>query len=1120
MGDVVQEDAADGVGLEDLLTGGELGDLEKIVLFLVHQRDKGIEAPGLILQITQPQHMIDPVGTGLDVPEKHRSIALATALMPFAVNLQPAFGGDFAFAEVFAHFFIENLRPAAGHTVHPAFDHPIEHLIIAQSAAAVQIVHLCGRHGLDVYIRQCFAHRPEGIHIPLNPPFGIVGRDDVNFLGSFVPGLTGDGHHLIGAHGVGFGVFTAGGIGTEFAGIGADIGGVDVTVDIEIALFAVFGLANGVGQLTQYHQVQIVESFPFGLVEALAAAYFFDQIHVLFHCIKFRYYTSIIAKGYKVNGLKDQIETLLHENAPDFQIAKVLKDDLKAYNQTLENTFAQSGGKDFLVKHTRKIDQILGWVYRIAVREMFGDFQPPSNTLPLALVALGSYGREQMSVYSDIDLMIVYRDIPGFCHQDLIEKMLYLLWDTGLKLGHRVHEVGELLEISRTDITIKTALLESRFIIGSRFVWTQTQSQITRIRHDEPDGFIRAKIEELRRLHQKYGLTMEPNLKEGVGGFRDANLVFWIGKLLYDVPRIHDLPAHIVDEEDYRPFRIALEFLFRVRSALHLAAGKKEDRLRLEFLPEVARLLGYPATTRGHTRLARRVSRSLKHIRLYSKIWLEALVGDRVPDLYEGLLLPEKRYRNFRTLLEDLNRHAERFYTAHPRLLQRILHTPRPERPDAALYPVIRAIFDRPHSYAVLTTLSSVDWLGYTIAPLKKVINLPQFDGYHHYTVDLHSLQALRCLESPIDEPLLQEIYDQLRPDQRRLLKIVTLLHDAGKGRKRDHHFVGASLFRIFAEKLGLSPDEIATGERLITYHTLMSTTAQREDLYSEKTLLRFASRFDSKPLLDMIYLLTFADMKGVGGKTWSPFVSRLVRTLYRESLAVLENKSALDETARRLKKIESLQRSKAFTALPEAIRRKILAIPSNAFFIRHTTRRIIAIGQAAFKTRDLNIVISNGRYLTLEIIRRDTIRLGYLLARLSRLNVVGMEITKLFDDLKYFKIDFGEALPEEEIPFLEASIQEAYSGTQTVEFIHPKLERNDIVIDCDHTREYATLRLRTRDQKGLLAYLIYRFDAHGIDVASTKIHTIKGRVNDLFLIEKNGNFCHNIENLIIELTE
>lgn len=296
--------------------------------------------------------------------------------------------------------------------------------------------------------------------------------------------------------------------------------------------------------------------------------------------------------------VKAQIEELLYENAADFEIAKVLKQEIKTYFDTLEDTFATSGGKDFLVKHTKKIDSIIKLIFKVAQREMFGDYAPMKNSIPLALVALGSYGREQLCVYSDIDLMIVYKEIPGYNTKEMIEKILYILWDTGLKLGHRVHTVEDLFEVSKTDITIKTALIESRFIDGSHFIWTATQNAISQIRHDDIKTFVALKLQEQEKKHHRFPLTMEPNLKEGVGGFRDANLVYWIGKILYNVDTIKDLPSNIVDEKEYRPFRIALEFLFRVRSALHLATHKKEDKLRLDLIPNIALLLGYPVSCR------------------------------------------------------------------------------------------------------------------------------------------------------------------------------------------------------------------------------------------------------------------------------------------------------------------------------------------------------------------------------------------------------------------------------------------------------------------------------------------------------------------------------------------
>ncbi|HIM93968.1 MAG TPA: nucleotidyltransferase, partial [Campylobacterales bacterium] len=135
---------------------------------------------------------------------------------------------------------------------------------------------------------------------------------------------------------------------------------------------------------------------------------------------------------------KQQIENLLHENASDFEIAKVLKQDIKEYFGTLEDSFAKSDGKNFLVKHTKKIDSLIQTVYKIAMRSMFEAYLPLKNTLPITLLAMGSYGREQLCVHSDIDLMIVYKETKGYNTKEMIEKIIYILWDAGVKLGHRV----------------------------------------------------------------------------------------------------------------------------------------------------------------------------------------------------------------------------------------------------------------------------------------------------------------------------------------------------------------------------------------------------------------------------------------------------------------------------------------------------------------------------------------------------------------------------------------------------------------------------------------------------------------------------------------------------------
>ena len=817
--------------------------------------------------------------------------------------------------------------------------------------------------------------------------------------------------------------------------------------------------------------------------------------------------------------VKAQIEELLYENAPDFKIAKVLKQEIKTYFDTLEETFATSGGKDFLVKHTKKIDSILKLIFKVAQREMFGDYAPMKNSIPLALVALGSYGREQLCVHSDIDLMIVYKDIPGYNEKEMIEKILYILWDTGLKLGHRVHTVEELLDVSKTDITIKTALLESRFIEGSHFIWTETQNAITQIRHDDVKGFIRLKLEEQEKKHHRFPITMEPNLKDGAGGFRDANLVYWVGKVLYNTDNIKSLSSNIVEEQEYKRFRVALEFLFRVRSALHLVAKKKEDKLRLDLLPETALLLGYKMDKKDHMRFASKVIGSLKTIRLYSMIWLDALTHDyKVEDANKNYLHPKKSYKHFHEVLTQLSNNATKPFAAHPTLLQQLITIQKPERLDDTLYDIIAKLFYKPYTYSVLAALSYAKLLKYTIPPIKKVVNLPQFDGYHEYAVDRHSLRCVYHLEH-IDDDFIEALWLALNEDEKAMLKMVVFLHDAGKGRRRDHHYVGASLFKVFASRLHMDDTLISTGELLIQQHTLMSKVAQREDLYNETVILSFASHFKTQKLLDMIYILTYADMSGVGNDIYNSFSAKLIRTLYKQSIDVLGQTKMLDEAEKRTKKIASLKRTKHFKELSRTKQNKIISIPSNLLFLRYSTKRILAITDKAFETKSYTCSISNATHLTIEIIRTESFDLSYLLAKLANIHVVNMDICKLFNGFKYFKIDFSETISDEEVGFLEETIDKSFTTIAKDNFYQASIEKKDISIDCEHSKTYAIMHINAKDQKGLLAYIIGMFDAMGIDIVTAKVHTLKNRVRDMFLIEKNGNFCHNVDKIVEKLT-
>ncbi len=843
---------------------------------------------------------------------------------------------------------------------------------------------------------------------------------------------------------------------------------------------------------------------------------------------------------YPVN-LTLQIESLLDRDAPDFEISKTLKEAIKTYHEHLETTFVQTQGKAFLVHHTRQIDTFLSLVYKVVLRKMFREYQPMRNAVPIALVALGSYGREQLCVHSDIDLMIVYQSVPGYNIQEIVEKILYIAWDAGFHLGHRVHEVSELPEVAQEDITIKTALMESRFIIGSNFVWMATQRQLAHIRRTDPKGYVLAKIEEASIRHAKHPISMEPNVKESIGGTRDANLAFWIATVRYQVARLRELVGTVLDESDYAEYRQALEFIFRVRAALHLSAGKKEDTLRLEWVPSVANLLGMEKNDpqKAQKELVTRTLQSLDIIRKKTAYWSGLLAKPYLFEPSHLALLKKERlepsiYRCQDTLYAKRSSRPKTFLHYFKRLLkeaetipietdasfEHLIDRTTVSRPKGKqLIAAIRQIFYLPYSASVIKALYKSGKLADVITPLKKAMYLPQFDGYHHYPVDVHSYYTLLSLDR-LDHPLLKPLFDRLDTDRQAMLKLTALLHDAGKGRKRDHHEVGADLLKVFAKKLGFSEALIKEGVLLVRHHTRMTRTIHNEDIYDESTISKFVAPLGNQKMLDMLFILTYCDVNAVGEGIYNAFTDRMLTTLYHAASELLEKPAIIDETAKRLRREKALKKLEAFKALPRALQRKILAITSNLFFIKHTPAEILTIAQHARGVIDYDMQITANETLKVEIYRKVPINLGFLLGRLSHLELVTMEIFKLFDGVKYFVLEFNDTIDADEIPMVERIVHESFDMAQSITLPKPTIKPSEITIDCEHSKSYAKMQIRTANQRGLMAYVAHHFDRLGIDIASAVITTRRARVNDLFLIEKDGDFCRKTEQIIQLLTQ
>ena len=836
--------------------------------------------------------------------------------------------------------------------------------------------------------------------------------------------------------------------------------------------------------------------------------------------------------------LKFQIEEFLNQNLSEFEISKAINNRVKEYFSSLDDIFKKFQGKEFLVKHTKFIDSIIQSIYKVAIRKMFELYVPMSNSIPITLVALGSYAREQLAPYSDIDLMIVYEDVEGYNTKALIEKILYIIWGTKLKLGHRVHSLNELLKVSREDDTIKTALIESRFICGSKYLWVKVENELNKIRKDGQKEFIFKKIEEANLRRERNPISMEPNIKEGVGSLRDANLLFWIANTVYGVKRLKDLSNIVFSDDEYKEFRLALEWLFKIRVALHLVANKKEDRLLFQYIPDVAKKLNIKGKNRQKTQqiLASRTLQALHTIDIFSQIYTKKIIRKFLYEPQNISILKTKRvckntyicndkiYSSYfekeiclKDLLNILNSHSFKEYD--PSFINFAKKVRYPKTLDTNSKAMIKKLIFKDELYPILKLLYDSNLLPTVIPPLKKIMFLPQFDGYHHFPADIHSIYTIKHLEN-IKDKFIKTIYDSLTPQYKALLKLSTLLHDSGKGRVQDHRVVGKKLFENFAKKLGFDNELIKRGSLLVQYHTDMSNTAFKEDIYSEKTILSFTAKLKDEKNLEMLYILTYADINAVGKGVWNSYNASLLKELYLLAKASFNKKEILGEVEKRLKKEETLKRNREFLTLPKSLQKNILSIESNLFFIKHKPKEIIEISIFANNTKDFSYKIENRNFLSIKILRKKPLNLGYLLGKLTFLDIASMDIFKLFDDIKYFVINFRERVEEDNIEFIKNIIEDSFDMKKSIKLKKLEIKKDEIKIDCNHSQTYASMFLNTKNQKGLLAYIASIFDKYGIDIATAKAWTMKNRARDMFLIEKNGNFCNNKEKIIEFLTK
>ncbi len=822
--------------------------------------------------------------------------------------------------------------------------------------------------------------------------------------------------------------------------------------------------------------------------------------------------------------------------------------------------FTPDDGASHLQAHTRMLDDYFCDQFeRSAVGPTL-----QINRNPYAVIALGGYGRREQCLHSDVDVLFLFEKRIPDAADALIREMIYPLWDIGLDIGHATRSLGDCIGLAGKDYEVLTSLLDARFICGMSPLYSALMERVReKILFRRSAKIIAWLVENTRQRHGVFGdasYRLEPNLKEGQGGLRDYHTMLWIARIKFGLQSPRDLEyLGLLSHEEFAALSEALTFIWNVRSLLHRITGRKYDHLHFEYQPPMADFFAYP-TTNGLKPVERFLSdlhSRMEGIKQHHLVFLYELGAAKKWFRFRKKPAREAQVAGLEIRRDQLVFASSEALIQDPTLLMRIFEESArlkcPIGPDArrlirefsclvddgfrSSREVVRS-FERilttpAPTFNVLNEMLHTGFLARFIPPFREIAHRIQYNAYHVYPVDKHSLRTVRILKGFGDGggqgetgALCADLYREL-PRKRPLLW-AALLHDIGKGvPDRDHSEAGADLAREQLLAMGRRKGDADTVAFLIGAHLLLFHSATRRDINDEETVLFCARRIGDPDRLKMLFLLTVADFMATGPKAWNDWVAILVRELFFKVLHVLERGEATNEEAERVAREKEALLLSASLPLPEnSLQRMVRAMSSRYLLatpveaIQSHIRLAADLGEKAFVWTINRNPQADTRTLTL--CGRDTPGLFANIAgvlALHRVNILDAQIhtwrngmcinifnvtpppDPIFESEKWDRAegDLREALAgQRDLAAELAGGADKGSGDGLPDVQRP----NRVEVDNTASSFYTLVEVSTRDALGLLFRITDALYRCRIDIKSAQIATKVDQVVDVFYVQ------------------
>lgn len=853
----------------------------------------------------------------------------------------------------------------------------------------------------------------------------------------------------------------------------------------------------------------------------------------------------------------DADSQMVHE-AP-LVVSQLLAEQRQAIQQRL---LAGASGEEVVTATTDLVDGLIVGRYRTAARTG-GEELTTVGFQQSCLVAIGGYGRRELAPHSDIDLMFLFHPDAAKVIPELVKQVLHPLWDSGFQVGHSVRTIQDCIDLGLADLTVRTSMMEARFLAGSPELFQQFHARYERkVVSSGFDAYLDQKVAERQREYQKFGETvylLEPNVKKSQGGLRDLHLLQWIGSARFHAPTIRELSDRgILSQADYRALKEAREFLLRVRSFLHIRAGMAQEILTFDEQVWLAKQLGftdrphllaveqfmqqyYRHTMGLHAALMRFVERCRRRT-LWQRVarWLPdqrieryfAIDGEALtvpaesrsqvlgkPALLLTLfdLARSRKLSIDPSLLEDIHRHAETLSIEQ-------FHTPETGR-------TFLSILAGPGTAKTLEAMHRAHLLEKLVPAFSRVRGLMQFNQYHKYTVDEHSLRAVAKAEALAKHPgVLGDVYREIK--RKDLLHLALLLHDLGKGHEEDHSEVGKRLAEETAVRLGFDERESRTLVMLVHRHLLMAHTAFRRDPYDEKVLLPFAREVGTPEVLRKLLALTAADIAAVGPDVLTKWKESLLVELYLRAMQEVSGERETADEPQRLARIaDDLVQASDNQNLPNDkawIRSELEQFPLR-YAYGTSPRRIAAHLGAIRRLQPGGVVVEtefNAPLATCEyaVIAHNDVIPGLFSKIAGVMAAGGLQILDaqivtrkdgvVVDTFQVADPDYQGEPPLERRESIAGTITEVLTGRQSIDAVMRRGARlslgrslpahrqpAEVRIDNETSDRFTILDVFADDRQGLLYIITNAIFQLGLSVHASRISTRLDQVADVFYV-------------------